>query len=149
MRGPGSGREKSRGCWREEGGFAAGAVAGATLASAWHARSRTPDWAFEGAVRRAPAHQTSESAWPFSARGRTLMLVSSPVRKLLDEAQNLSKEDRALLLAGLAELDVSEDDAEAAWDEEIARRMKSIEDGTAVLYTHEEVELRMKQILKR
>jgi hypothetical protein len=77
--------------------------------------------------------------------------MSSPVRKLLDEAKKLPKEDRALLRAELDELDddVPEDEVEAAWDEVVAQRVKSIQDGTAVLYTHEEVEQRMREILKR
>lgn len=77
--------------------------------------------------------------------------MSSPVRKLLDEAKKLPKEDRALLRAELDELDdeAPEDEVEAAWDEEIARRVQSIKDGTAVLYTHEEVEQRIREILKR
>jgi hypothetical protein len=81
----------------------------------------------------------------------TVAFMPSPVRKLLDEAKKLSTEDRALLRAELEEMDQGspQDEVEAAWDEEIVRRVKSIQDGNAVLIDHEEAERRIQKILKR
>ncbi len=80
-----------------------------------------------------------------------LSVMSSSVRKILDEVQRLPKQDRALLRAELAELDdeASEGEVEAAWDEELARRVQSIKDGAAVLYDHEEVMRELEEIVKR
>lgn len=77
--------------------------------------------------------------------------MSSTVRKLLDEAQKLPKQDRALLRAELEQLDdeTPDGEVEAAWDEEIARRVQSIKDGTAVLYDHDDVMRELEEIVKR
>ena len=77
--------------------------------------------------------------------------MPSPVKKLLDEARKLSTEDRALLRAELEEMDHDAPQAEvdAAWDEEIARRLKSIQDGTAVLIDHDDVMREIDAIVKR
>lgn len=77
--------------------------------------------------------------------------MSSPVRKILDEVQKLPKEDRALLRAELEDLDndAYEDEAEAAWDEEIARRVQLLKDGSAVLYAHDEVMRELEEIAKK
>ncbi len=76
--------------------------------------------------------------------------MSSPVRKFLDEARKLPKEDRALLRAGLDELDdeAPEDEVDAAWTEEIGRRLQSLKDGTAVLHDWEDVEREADRILE-
>lgn len=76
--------------------------------------------------------------------------MSSPVRKLLDEARKLPKEDRALLRAELEQLDddVSQQDVDAAWDEEIARRLQSLKDGTAVLHDWDDVEREADRIVE-
>lgn len=67
--------------------------------------------------------------------------MSSRARKILEEALTLPKEER-LLIAGELQESVeatdSAEDIEAAWDEEIAQRVQSIEDGTAVLIDGEE-----------
>ena len=77
--------------------------------------------------------------------------MSSPVRKILDEVQKLPKQDRALLRAELEEFDdeAPEDEVQASWDEEIARRVQSIKDGTAVLYDHDDVMKELEEIVKR
>ena len=75
--------------------------------------------------------------------------MSSPVRKLLDEVKKLPKEDRALLRVELDELDdeASEEEVNAAWDEEIARRLQSIKDGTATLHDWDDVERQADRIV--
>ena len=77
--------------------------------------------------------------------------MSSPVRKILDEIYKLPKEQRALVRAELESLDedAPQDDVEREWDDEIARRVKSIQDGTAVLHSDDYAEQRIRQILKR
>lgn len=76
--------------------------------------------------------------------------MSSPVRKLLDEAQKLPKEDRALLRAGLDELEgeVPQHEVDAAWEDEIARRLRSIKDGYAVLHDWDDVEREADRIIE-
>ena len=77
--------------------------------------------------------------------------MSSPVRKILDEIYKLPKEQRAFVRAELDGLDgdVAQEDVDRAWDDELARRVRSIQDGTAVLHSDEHVEQRIRQILKR
>ena len=77
--------------------------------------------------------------------------MSSPVQKILDEIYTLPKEQRALVRAELDSLDedVAQGDVDREWDDEIARRVSSIKDGTAVLHSDEHVEQRIRQILKR
>lgn len=77
--------------------------------------------------------------------------MSSPVRKILEEIYKLPRAERALVRAELESLDEesSQPGAEAEWDEEIARRVKSIQDGSAVLHSDEHVEQRIRDILKR
>ena len=77
--------------------------------------------------------------------------MSSPVRKILDEIYKLPKEQRALVRAELDSLDedVAREDVDREWDDEIARRVRSIQDGTAVLHSDEHVEQRIRAILGR
>ena len=64
------------------------------------------------------------------------MAMGSKMRKVLDEALKLSAKERAevagKLLRSLEAEEDEEDPAvvEAAWSEEIARRLKEMEDGT-------------------
>lgn len=68
---------------------------------------------------------------------------------ILDEALQLSLEDRALMVSRLIEsLDgEADEDVEAAWNEEIAKRLKEIDDGTAKMVPWEEVRRKMRGIL--
>ena len=77
--------------------------------------------------------------------------MSSSVRKILDEIYKLPKEQRALLRAELHGLDedVAQEEVDREWDDEIARRVRSIKDGTAVLHSDEPVEHRIREILER
>ena len=77
--------------------------------------------------------------------------MSSPVRKILDEIYTLPKEQRALVRAELDSLDedVAREDVDREWDDEIARRVRSVQDGTAVLHSDEHVEQRIRAILER
>lgn len=62
--------------------------------------------------------------------------MNARARKIIDEALELPEEDRALVIAELQEsLEPIEspEEVEAAWTEEIARRVQSVQDGTAVL----------------
>jgi hypothetical protein len=59
--------------------------------------------------------------------------MSWPVEKILEEALKLDPTDRALVIAELcrAESSATPEEVEAAWRDEIARRVRSIEEGTA------------------
>ena len=76
--------------------------------------------------------------------------MSSPVRKILDEAQKLPKQDRALLRAELEQLDddVPQHEVDAAWEEEVAKRLQSLKDGTAVLHDWDDVEREADRIVE-
>ncbi|MBT8453445.1 MAG: addiction module protein [Deltaproteobacteria bacterium] len=67
--------------------------------------------------------------------------MSRPVEKILEEAFKLDPTDRALVVAELSSSEGigTHEELEAAWREEIARRLKSLEDGTAVLHEWDEV----------
>lgn len=76
--------------------------------------------------------------------------MSSPIRKILDEAQKLPKQDRALLRAELEELDddVPQDEVDAAWEGEIEKRLQGLKDGTAALHDWDDVEREADRILE-
>lgn len=59
--------------------------------------------------------------------------MSWPVEKVLEEALKLDPKGRALFVAELSHPDANAtpEEVEAAWREEIACRLQSIEDGTA------------------
>ncbi len=68
--------------------------------------------------------------------------MTSQARKLLEQALALPEEDRVYLVEALQDsLEPVESQAEidAAWKDEIVRRVQSIEDGTAVLHDGETV----------
>ena len=68
--------------------------------------------------------------------------MTSQARKILEEALALPEDERLFLAEALQESVEhveSQEDVDAAWREEIARRLKSIEDGTAVLHDGEAV----------
>jgi putative addiction module component (TIGR02574 family) len=74
--------------------------------------------------------------------------MSSLVEELSDRARALSPEDRALLAEQLLETlpDESESETEAAWDQEIARRVEQIKSGTARLVPAEDVHAEARRI---
>jgi putative addiction module component (TIGR02574 family) len=77
--------------------------------------------------------------------------MSPTVQELATQAITLGAADRAeladLILASLPEDEDPE--VEAAWDEEIARRVASVENGTAKLVSAEEVHARARAIISR
>jgi hypothetical protein len=72
--------------------------------------------------------------------------MSWPVEKILEEALKLDPKDRALVVAELsrAESDATPEEVEAAWREEIALRVRSIEEGTADTVDGREVSQRVR-----
>lgn len=80
-----------------------------------------------------------------------VLRVASAVRTILDEIYKLPKEQRAFVRAELDSLDedVAQEDVDREWDDEIARRVRSVQDGTAVLHSDEHAEQRIRHILKR
>lgn len=77
--------------------------------------------------------------------------MTSRARKILEEALALPEEDRVYLVEALQESIEhveSQEEVDAAWREEIVRRVRSIKDGTAVLHKLEDVERELSQILE-
>ncbi|MGB5811191.1 MAG: addiction module protein [Polyangiales bacterium] len=76
--------------------------------------------------------------------------MSWPVEKILEEAFKLDAKDRALVVAELSSSEgiATPEEVEATWREEIARRVKSLEDGTAALHDWDEVNEEISSILK-
>ena len=76
--------------------------------------------------------------------------MSSPVRKILDEIYKLPREDRALILAELeeSEQDVDPQEVESAWQDEVARRLQGLKDGSADLHNHDDVMRELEEIVK-
>jgi hypothetical protein len=77
--------------------------------------------------------------------------MSWPVEKILEEALKLDPKDQALVVAELshAESSAPPEEVEAAWRDEIARRLESIEDGTAEMIDGHEVSRRVRAEYKR
>lgn len=67
--------------------------------------------------------------------------MTSQAKKLLEQVLALPEEDRHYLVEAIQESLPAETQEEinAAWEEEIARRVQSIKDGTAVLLDGEQV----------
>src|SRR6266849_2357918 len=78
---------------------------------------------------------------PLSSGRSTLSFMERNLKEVLHEAAQLPERDRATLAGFLIEtLDpVSEPDVEAAWSEEIKRRVAEIDAGTVELIPWEEV----------
>jgi len=76
--------------------------------------------------------------------------VSWPVEKILEEAFKLDPKNRALVVAELCSSEgfATPEEVGAAWREDIARRLKSLEDGSAVLHEWDEVNEEISSILK-
>ena len=77
--------------------------------------------------------------------------MSSRARKVLEEALSLPEEDRLLIAAelrGSVDASSSQEDVEEAWRDEVERRLKSIEDGTAVLHEWDDVERELLDLVK-
>ena len=68
--------------------------------------------------------------------------MSARARKILEEALGLPEEERLLIVTelqnSLEQVD-SPEEVDAAWRDEIVRRVRSIEDGTAILHDGETV----------
>jgi hypothetical protein len=69
-----------------------------------------------------------------------------PVEKILEEALKLDPKDRALVLAELSRVESSAtpEEVEAAWRDEIAQRLRSIDEGTAHMVDGREVSERVR-----
>jgi putative addiction module component (TIGR02574 family) len=67
--------------------------------------------------------------------------MRSQARKILERALALPEEDRLYLVEALQESlpSESQEEIDAAWKDELARRIQSIDDGTAVLHDGETV----------
>jgi putative addiction module component (TIGR02574 family) len=71
-----------------------------------------------------------------------MLCMTSHARKLLEQVLALPEEDRLYLVEALQdslEPVGSQEEVDAAWKDEISRRMTSIENGTAILHDGETV----------
>lgn len=80
------------------------------------------------------------------------MPLSSRALKLIDEFRSLPTDERELALVELAEL--TEQDSPTSslhpeWHDELAQRVRSVKDGTAVLHDWPDVERELDEIIKR
>jgi hypothetical protein len=78
--------------------------------------------------------------------------MSSPLlTRMLTEMEALAPEERDVLRAKLDELDddAPQEEIDAAWEQEIGRRLQSIKDGTAVLHDHDDVMRELDEIVRR
>ena len=77
--------------------------------------------------------------------------MSSPLlTRMLTEMEALAPEERDVLRAKLDELDddTPSEEIDAAWEQEIGRRLQSIKDGTAVLHDHDDVMRELDEIAR-
>jgi putative addiction module component (TIGR02574 family) len=77
--------------------------------------------------------------------------MTSRAHKILEEALTLPIEQRAYLVEALQESIgpiESQEEVDDAWKAEIARRLQSIKDGSAVLDSLEDVEQELSQVLE-
>jgi putative addiction module component (TIGR02574 family) len=75
--------------------------------------------------------------------------MSSLIDELSRKAQSLSPEDRVRLAEELlSSVQDSDEEIEAAWEEEIKRRLEEVENGTAKLIPAEEVFAEIRRLLK-
>jgi hypothetical protein len=98
-----------------------------------------------------PTYPPFEPLWRRSDPQRRLFYMSSRARKILEEALSLPEEDRLLIAAELrGSVDAASppEEVEDAWRDEVVRRLKSIEDGTAVLHEWEDVERELLDLVK-
>jgi putative addiction module component (TIGR02574 family) len=78
--------------------------------------------------------------------------MSSEAEKLLAEALKLPPQQREMILLRLRESlehEAGEEDADAAWSEEIARRLDAVDDGSAVLHDWDDVKRDIRDFLGR
>lgn len=95
----------------------------------------------------------STARWPWRTRCApgTILGMSSRARQIIEEALALPKDELVRVVAELqeqVEATDSDSDVEAAWRDEIVRRMRSIQDGSAVLHDGDEVDAELAKILE-
>jgi hypothetical protein len=81
----------------------------------------------------------------------TLLCMSSRARQIIEEALALPKEELVRVVAALQEqVEATDSPAEvdAAWRDELAKRLRSIKDGSAILHDGDEVDAELAKILE-
>jgi len=77
--------------------------------------------------------------------------MSSRARQIIEEALALPKEELVRVVAELqeqVEATDSPDDVDAAWHDELMRRARSIQDGSAALHDGDEVDAELSKVLE-
>jgi putative addiction module component (TIGR02574 family) len=76
--------------------------------------------------------------------------VTAEAKKIFEQALALSEDERAALIEALSEsLQGAEEDLSVEWKTEIARRIEAVERGESRLIPADEVEARLREVLRR
>lgn len=76
--------------------------------------------------------------------------MSSRARKILDDAFNLSADERALVAIELARsVEMDADGVREQWSREAIRRLRELEDGTVAAVPHDQVRDEVRKLLTR
>ena len=93
----------------------------------------------------------SHVAWHLALGPRKFARMTSRARKIIDDALALPKDELVGIVAELqqrVEATDSQQDTDAAWRDEVARRVRSIKDGSAVLFDGDQVDRELSEILE-
>jgi Putative addiction module component len=96
-------------------------------------------------------HGIAASAWRRVCDPGTVLRMSSRARRIIEEALALPKDELVRLVAELQEQVESSDspaEIQAAWRDELVKRVRSIGDGSAVLHDGDEVDAELAKILE-
>lgn len=77
--------------------------------------------------------------------------MTGRARKVIEDALTLPKDELVRVVAELqdrVEQTDSTDDVDAAWQDEIVARLRSIKDGSAVLYDGDQVDAELSRVLE-
>jgi len=77
--------------------------------------------------------------------------MSARARKVIEDALTLPKDELVRVVAELqdrVEETDSTDDVDTAWQDEIVARLRSIKDGSAVLYEGDQVDAELSRVLE-
>ncbi len=88
--------------------------------------------------------------WRAVGSRHRLSHVTSRARKIIDEALSLPKEELVGVVAELQQRVVATDsqgDIDAAWNDEIVRRVRAVQSGSAVLLDGEQVDRELSEVL--
>lgn len=119
--------------------------------AAVHVRSRKRIRCYVNAAARDCEQSAPLAPSVVSALGVISDSMTSRARKIIDEALSLPKEELVDVVAKLqqqVEATDSQGDIDAAWQDEIVRRVRAIKSGSAALLTADEVDRELAEVLE-